>query len=78
MHTCLYLGKGGSKLESAKQKYVQTETRLQKVHNDYMTSLTETGLHHKMFVRTTLPCLLDHQQEVQETLVSEWLVHDLV
>ena len=70
---CIFsTGKGGNKVEAAKQSYVQTSMKLHKAHNRYILSLCEVKAHQDNYRNKTLPYFLDHHQIQQEILVQQW------
>ena len=70
----LSVGKSVSKLEDARTKYMKTTSKAHKAHNDYVCALHEAALHQKSYLRKTLPCLLDYQEQVQQNMVDQWWV----
>lgn len=50
---------------------MKSESKLQRAHNDYVCSLREVSLHQKHYVRTTLPELLDFQQTMQQSIITQ-------
>ncbi|XP_052785913.1 tyrosine-protein kinase Fer-like isoform X2 [Mya arenaria] len=64
-------GKGGNKVDSARQSYVLASVKLHKTHNKYIMSLNELRAHQEHYSRKTLPCFLDHHQASQEILVEQ-------
>ena len=64
-------GKPGSKYDDAKARLCKAGMKLHKMHNDYLLSLREVSLHQQFYLNTTLPGLLNYQQEVQEAMVNQ-------
>ena len=62
----------GKKFEDALCKYQKSSSKLHRIHNEYVAAVQEANLHQKALLSTTLPCLLSYQQEVQESLVTQW------
>lgn len=63
-------GKGGSKLEDAKAKYVRSKSRLHQQHNDYILGVQEANSYNTVYFRYLLPTTLDCHQCVQEIYIE--------
>jgi len=66
--------KGGPKLDEMNAKYVNSESKLHNLHNDYVIALQEANVYQEHFNSVLLPSMLEFQQKHQESLVLHWFV----
>lgn len=66
------LGKGGKKLEEAKDRYVKITNKLHRLHNDYVILVHEGKEYEKHLRNTLLPSLLEYHQTVLQETVDRW------
>ncbi|GFS82552.1 tyrosine-protein kinase Fer [Nephila pilipes] len=67
-------GKGGKKLEEAKERYIKITNKLHKLHNDYVILVHEGKEYEKHLRNTLLPSLLEYHQTVLQETVDRWKV----
>ncbi|KAL1453201.1 hypothetical protein WDU94_007366 [Cyamophila willieti] len=65
-------GRGGRKLEDVRDKYQRACRRVHLVHNEYVLLVIEAGETQKDFSETLLPSLVQYQQSVLESFVTQW------
>uniref|UniRef100_A0A8D9AW34 Tyrosine-protein kinase Fps85D n=1 Tax=Cacopsylla melanoneura TaxID=428564 RepID=A0A8D9AW34_9HEMI len=65
-------GRGGRKLEDVRDKYQRACRRVHLVHNEYVLLVIEAGETQKDFSETLLPSLVQYQQTVLESFVTQW------
>ncbi|XP_059162770.1 tyrosine-protein kinase Fer-like [Physella acuta] len=64
-------GKGGPKVDEAKNKFYSSAVRLHRLHNDYIFSIHTAQEHQAMLRESALPAVLDCHQDGQEALVHK-------
>ncbi|XP_071041069.1 tyrosine-protein kinase Fer isoform X3 [Parasteatoda tepidariorum] len=65
-------GKGGKKLEEAKERYMKITNKLHRLHNDYVILVHEGKEYEKHLRNTMLPSLLEYHQTVLQEAVDRW------
>lgn len=68
---CTKVGKVGGRVDEVRTRYRRTTEKLHKVHNDYISALSDANIHQQQFHNVTLPCLLDSHQDTQENLITQ-------
>ncbi|GFR04239.1 tyrosine-protein kinase Fer [Trichonephila clavata] len=67
-------GKGGKKLEEAKERYIKITNKLHRLHNDYVILVHEGKEYEKHLRNTLLPSLLEYHQTVLQETVDRWKI----
>lgn len=63
--------RANAKQDEAKAKYVKSETKVHNQHNGYVIALHEVNIYQNHYISVLLPALLEFQQTIQESLISQ-------
>lgn len=65
---------GNKRFEDAKERYQKACKKLHQTHNDYVLLLCEASEFERDTRTLLLPCLLEHQQAIQEDMIDKWKI----